>query len=235
MEQCRKCKNCNIDVSSDLSNCPLCGKYVLDDSKSEKIKPNKFSFPIYSLNEIYRAKWVNVIRVLFWLIGCICVLVNLIFKTSPYFFPYVIGALVMIMIVFISPFGKKQSYIKNITRASIIISLFLIFIDAYDHLTMNTVFGWGLEYSAPLFLTATVLASSIVCLLSKRHELDTMKHVLVLMIYAIIYFLVVLLAFPQLAVWPSLVFMSVSIGWFAILQIIKRNKLWKELQKNFHI
>ena len=235
MDQCRKCKNCNVDVSSDLSNCPLCGKYVLDDAKSEKVIQNKYSFTIYSLNEIYRAKWVSIIRVIFWLIGILSVVVNLIFKTSPYFFPYVVGALVMIMIVFISPFGKKQSYLKNITRSSIIISLFLIFIDAYDHLTMDTLFGWGLEYSAPLFLTATVLAASIMCLVNKRYEMDTMKHLLVIMIYAIIYFLVVLFAFPNLKIWPSLVFMCVSVGFFIIIQTIKRNLLWKELQKSFHI
>lgn len=235
MEQYNKCYNCNLDVSSDLSNCPLCGKYLLNESKNETPKQNKYSFPIYSMNEIYRTKWVNIIRVIFWLIGAVSIIVNLIFKTTPYFFPYVITALTMIMVAFISPFSKKQSYFKNITRASIIISLFLVFVDVYDHYTLDTAFGWGLSYSAPLFLTAMVIAATIVCLVSKRHEIDMMKSVGILMVYAIIYFLVVMLGFPDLTVWPSLVFMLVSVGWFLILQTIKRNLLWKELKKNFHI
>ena len=65
MEQYRRCNNCNVDISSDLSNCPLCGKYVLNESKKEQPQQNKYSFPIYSMNEIYRAKWVNIIRLFF--------------------------------------------------------------------------------------------------------------------------------------------------------------------------
>jgi len=235
MTQYRKCVKCKVDVSGDLSNCPLCGKYLLNEEKDEKSEKNKYSFPIYSMNEIYRAKWVNIIRILFWLIGGICLLVNLIFKTTPYFFPYVITALVMIMRVFIAPFSKKESYTKNITTASIVISLFLIFVDAYDSYMIGTLFGWAMSYSAPLLLSATVLASSIICIVNKRHELDMMKSVGILMVYSIIYFLVVMFAFPDLALWPSLVFMSVAVGWFLILQTIKRNILWKELRKNFHI
>ena len=93
METYRKCSNCNVDISSDLANCPLCGKYVLDERKNETVEENKYSYPIYSMKEIHRAKWVNIIRIIFWLLGGISLLVNLIFKTKPYFFPYVITAL----------------------------------------------------------------------------------------------------------------------------------------------
>jgi len=235
MAHYRKCSHCNVDVSSDLSNCPLCGKYVLNDEKNEEIEKNKYSFPIYSFNEIYRAKWVNIIRTLFWIAGAICLIINLIFKTKPYYFPYVITALVMISAVFVTPFSKKQSYVKNITKSSVIISLFLIFIDAYDYFTMGTTFGWALSYSAPMILSATVLAAAIICIVSRRHEVDMIKSVGWFTIYSVIYFLVVLFAFPELALWPSLVFMSVATGWFLLLQVIKRNLLWKELRKNLHI
>ena len=49
MAQYRKCCNCNVEVSSDLSNCPLCGKYILNDSKKEIVEQNKYSFPIYEM------------------------------------------------------------------------------------------------------------------------------------------------------------------------------------------
>ena len=235
MAEYRKCKNCCLDVSSDLSNCPLCGKYLLNETIGEKAEKNKYSFPVYSMNEIYRTKWVNIIRIFFWLIGGICLLINLIFKTTPFYFPYVITALVMIMRVFIAPFSKKESYLKSITTASIVLSLFLIFVDAYDSYMLGTLFGWAMSYSSPLLLASTVIASSIICLSSRRYEIDMMKSVSILMMYSIIYFFVVIFAFPALALWPSLVFMSVSICWFLILQTIKRNILWKELRKNFHI
>lgn len=233
MELFRKCNNCQVEVSKDLSNCPLCGKYLLKNN--EKIEENKYSFPVYSMSNIYRAKWVNIIRTLFWIAGIISVIVNLIFKTTPYFFPYVITALIMLMTVFIQPLAKKGNYLKSITNSSIILSLFLIFIDVYDHYTIGTTFGWGLSYSAPLLLSVTVISSAIICLVSKRLEVNMMNSVGILMIYSIIYFFIVLLAFPSLVIWPSLVFMFVSTGWFFLLQTIKHNLIWKEIKKNFHI
>jgi len=235
MAEYRKCTNCNVDVSSDLAHCPLCGKYVLSDKKQEKPEVNKYSFPIYSMHDIYRTKWVNIIRVIFWLAGIITTLINIIWKTTPFYFPYVIMGLFVIMTVFISPFSKKVSYTKLITRSAIIISLFLIFIDAYDYYTLGTKFGWAMEYTVPFLLSVIVIASASICLASRRSEIDMLKSVGALMLYSIIYFLVVLFAFSELVIWPSLVFMSVAVGWFLLLQVIKRNLLWKELAKNLHI
>lgn len=235
MAEFKKCERCNVDVSRDVSNCPLCGKYLLDDKMGERPETNKYSFPLYSMKDIYRTKWVNIIRILCWLAGIISIIINLIWKTTPYFFPYVITALFVFMTVFIAPFERKKSYAKLITRSSIIVSLFLIFIDAYDYFTLGTRFGWALEYTAPFLLSAIVITSAIICLASRRTEVDMLKNVWVLMIYSIIYFLVVILGFDGLAVWPSLVFMCVSVGWFLLLQVIKRNLLWKELRKNFHL
>jgi len=112
---------------------------------------------------------------------------------------------------------------------------FLIFIDVYDYYTLGTVFGWALSYTVPFLLSATVIAAAIICLVSKRNEFDSMKSVGWLMLYSIIYFLVVLLAFDNLAVWPSLVFMCVAVGWFVLIHVITHNRLWKELGRNFHI
>ena len=235
MAEFRKCNNCNVDVSSDHANCPLCGKYLLDDKKNQKVKENEYSFPVYSMKEIHRAKWVNILRIMFWLAAVICVIVNLVWKTKPYFFPYVLTGLFVIMRVFVVPFSKKQNYTKQITGAAIIVSLFLIFIDAYDYYTLGTTFGWAMGYTVPFLLSAIVIASAIICLASRRSEVDMLKSVWILMIYSIIYFLIVILAFDNIAVWPRLVFMCVAVGWFLLLQVIKRNILWKELGKNFHI
>ena len=85
MAEFRKCAKCNIEVSSDLSNCPLCGKYLLNEKNNEKVAENKYSFPVYSLNQIYRTNWVNLIGLIFLLAGIISIIVNLIWRTTPYF------------------------------------------------------------------------------------------------------------------------------------------------------
>ena len=233
MEPYRKCKHCDVEVSSDLTNCPLCGKYLL--GVNEKPQTNKYSYPIYKMTEIYRNKWVGTVRAMFFVVSIICLIINLIWRTKPFFFPYVWAALIMIMVVFVAPFSKKRSYVRNLTWSSIILSLFLIFIDVYDYYTIGTKFGWALGYAAPFVLAGMTLAAAIICLASKRLEVDMIKSVMILFVYSIIYFCVVIFAFSGMVRWPSLVFMAVSFAWFLLLQVIKRNILWKQLEKDLHL
>lgn len=234
MEQDRRCSSCNVEVSSDLSNCPLCGKHITDDG--QKPVANHKSYPIYDLKFVDTTKWYNVIRVLFWIAGIICVIVNLIFKTQPFWCPYVLAALVMVFHVFIEPIKVTvSSYIKNLTIMSILVSLFLIFIDAYNHFSFDSPFGWALGYVAPFIMTAGVLASTIICFCSRKHEVELMKSVSFVAVFSVIYFLVKIIFFSNIVTWPSLVFMCVSLSFVVVLELFKRHKLVKELSKEFHI
>ncbi len=234
MEQDRRCNSCNVEVSSDLSNCPLCGKHVMADG--QKPVANNKSYPIYTPKYVDTTKWYNVIRVLFWIAGIICIIINLIFKTKPFWCLYVIAALIMVFHVFIEPIKVTvSSYIKNLTIMSILVSLFLIFIDAYNHFSFDISFGWSLGYVAPFIMTASVLASTIICFCSKKHEVELMKNVSFVAGFSIIYFLVKVILFKNIASWPSLVFMCVSLTFVILIELFKRHKLIKELSKEFHI
>jgi len=233
MDQDRICKSCGVEVSEDLSNCPLCGKHIMQGKKEEK---NKNSFPVYNLKSLEQAKWYDIIRGLFWVIAIICVVVNVIFKTEPYWFPYVLTALVMIFNAFISPIKENvSSYIKSLMIMSVLVAIFLIFIDAYNHLSLNTLFGWALGYAAPLVMSASVIASSVICFCSKRFEKDLLKNISFMGIASILYFVIKIVWFKNVVLWPSLVFMCVGVGFVIILETFKRNKLIKELSKEFHL
>ncbi len=234
MEENRYCSSCKVHVSSDLSNCPLCGKYVL--SSGEKIKENKNTYPLYSFKNFQNIKWYNITRGMFWITAIICLIVNLIFPTKPYWYPYVLALLIMVFHVFIEPLKVKVSqYIKELTIMSIVVSLFLIFIDAYNFYTLSTKFGWALVYAGPGIMTASVITSGIICLCSRKYENELLRSVSFLAIFSVVYFLVMFIWFKNLPLWPSLAFMCVSLLAVAVLELFKRNKLIKELQKEFHI
>ena len=75
MEQDRLCKNCNVEISSDLCNCPLCGKHI-GKNNVKKCNKNERSYPFYNLKTFETARWYNIIRSIFWIIGIICIIVN---------------------------------------------------------------------------------------------------------------------------------------------------------------
>lgn len=234
MDQNRMCPNCHVHVSSDLRNCPLCGKHLVE--QAEEINANERSYPIYNFKPFQNLRWFNVIRVMFWVAAFISVIINLCFMTKPLWFPYVLAALVMVFHVFISPIKVTvKSYIKDLTIMSVLVSLFVIFIDAYNHYSFNITFGWALSYAGPFIMMAAIIASSIICLSSKTYERELFRSVIFMAVFSVIYFLVVYFGFPKIAAWPSLSFMCVSIAFVAVLQVFKRNRLMRELKKEFHI
>jgi len=234
MGQDRVCENCGVELSSDLSNCPLCGKYL--NKSLEKSKKNNRSYPLYDLKFVETARWYNIIRVFFWIIGIVCVIVNLMFKTQPYWFAYVLAALVMIFHVFISTIKESvKNYIKNLTIMSILVSIFLIFIDVYNNITLNATFGWSIAYVSPFVMSAGVIASTVICLSSRIYETELLRNISFIAFLSIIYFIVKIACFKDLATWPSLVFMCISVGLVIVLELFKRNKLVKELIKEFHL
>lgn len=234
MVQDRICENCKVELSSDLSNCPLCGKHI--SQNLPKAKVNKRSFPIYSLKFVQTARWYNMIRAFFWLAAIICVVTNLYFKTTPYWFPYVLAGLVLLFHAFIEPIKSRvSSYIKNLIVICVLVAIFLIFVDAYNYYTLSTTFGWSLGLVAPCVMLAGVIATTLISLTSKIYEGELLRGITLIAIISIVYFIVKIVWFKNLATWPSLVLMCVSVGAVVLLEVVKRNKLIKELSKEFHI
>ena len=234
MAQDRFCDSCKVHVNEDLTNCPLCGKHII--KQGENIEQNKNSYPIYDFGSFQKNKWFNITRGVFWIVALICVLVNLCFPTTPYWFPYVLAALVMIFHVFIAPIKVSvSSYVKELTIMSVLVAIFLIFIDAYNHLSFGTKFCWALAYSGPFVMLAGMIASSVLCYSVRKYETELLRSVAFLAGFSVVYFLVVFFAFKSLPLWPSLTFMCSSLALLASIQLFKRNKLLRELRKEFHL
>ena len=96
-------------------------------------------------------------------------------------------------------------------------------------------FGWSLGLVAPFVMLGGVVATTLISLTSKIYEGELLRGITLIAIISVMYFIVKILWFKELATWPSLVLMCVSVGSVVILEIVKRNKLIKELSKEFHI
>ena len=100
MQETKICQSCGVTVAEDLSNCPLCGKFVGDEQT--KVQKTKYSYPDYAFKEIVQKnRWVKIVRSFCILASVICLLVNLIFTTSPYWFPYAIAGISVFYIIYL--------------------------------------------------------------------------------------------------------------------------------------
>ena len=232
MQRDRICSSCKVEVSSDLSNCPLCGRHI----EGGALGPNEKSYPIYDTSFVITMAWYSFLRALFVLSGVVCVVVNLIFPAKIYWCLYVLAALLVTFCVFILPLkvGAKQ-YIKRLNIDSLFISAFIIFIDAYNHFNFGFNFGWSVEYAAPFVMFAAVLCSTVICFCVRRYEGELLTSIAVMAVFSIIYFIVMVCGFRSLSCWAAIVLMCTSVGLVAILRLFKRRKLLSQLAREFHI
>lgn len=232
MPQDRICKSCKVEVSSDLSNCPLCGRHIEGGACGENPK----SYPVYDTSFVITLAWYTFLKSLFLSAAIVCVVVNLIFPSSIYWCLYVLAALLVTFCVFILPLkvGAKQ-YIKRLNIDSLFISAFIIFIDAYNHFNFGFAFGWSVEYAAPFVMFAAVLCSTIICFCVKRYEGELLTSIAIMAVFSIIYFIIMVTCFRWLSNWASIVLMGTSVGLVIMLRLFKRHKLISQLAREFHV
>lgn len=234
MHKTNFCTHCRVDVAGDLKYCPLCGKFVLESENSE-IAENENSYPIYDLDYIYRAKWLKLVKYSLLLVSIIAVAVNLLFNIECIWFPYVLIGLFTIWKVVFYPFKEGQNHIKRIPITGFILSFAVMTIDVYDHLVFNTLFGWGVIYTAPCILTLTTIISLIISLATNKYDIQLIRGMVYLLIVSLVAFIVELIVVKNYYIWPIFMYFLSAIISVFILLLTKKKRMFKEINRNFHI
>lgn len=229
----RRCNDCGVDVSSDLVNCPLCGKYLLE--KGETVEKNNYSFPVYNFESIHKEKVLKLVRNMLLLAAAICVFVNLIFWTKPLWFPYALVGTFCIYMVSVHPLRNGGNYLKAVPVSTFYLSLLLVFIDAYDYLTVGTKFGWAFAITVPWLVTGVALVCAIIAFTKNKNSISLAKRMMYMAAMSVIYFCVKVSIFKKLPTYPSLVMVCVTVGFWLLLLMIRPKHIAKDLQKDFHI
>ncbi|MBQ7579198.1 MAG: hypothetical protein IJT25_01560 [Clostridia bacterium] len=229
----RFCKNCKLSVSEDLANCPLCGKYLLEEN--DEVHETKFSFPVYDGAIASKEKLLKTVRNLMLIAGLICIIVNLIFTTSPYWFFYPVVSLFCVYMGIIHPFRRNRDFIIRMQFSCFYIMALLIFIDAYTSICFNKSFGWGYALAAPLVYTFVSIVAFILSCTKYKFNMVLAKQSIYVAVLSIIYFAIKVTLFSNLILWPSLVFLCVACGNFILLMFIRAKGVKQEMEKEWHI
>lgn len=228
------CDDCKVYVANDLKHCPLCGKFV---RKSEQDKPQKSgsSYPDYDFSYIYKEKHIRILEDLLLLAALICVATNIVFWTSPLWFPYAVSSIIAFYYVFLHPFKNDENYLKSISITVITIAIFLIFLDLYISVTAAPNFGWSISYVAPLVLCFGSILCGIIGLFSKKVDIHCIWGLFTLLIISVLFFIMKLIWFSKFATWPSFMYLATTVGMFVLILIFKFKKFKREMNKSFHI
>jgi hypothetical protein len=221
-------------VAEDLRFCPLCGKFVAKDEKEEK-KELYDSYPCVDMSYIYIVKWIKIVKAVLIFVGILSVLINLIFKTPVLWFPYVIAGLIAIWRVCFYPFKEGKSHISCLPTTGIIIALLLIFIDVYDYNFLHTRLGWALSIAVPAVFGLTSVVSLIIAMANKELGQDLTKGIFIIGAINIIFFICKLIWFNQFFNWPIFMSLLVVVTCLFLLFLIKKKRLVKELNRNYHL
>lgn len=228
------CEHCNVTIAEDLRYCPLCGKFVRSDEKATSTEGAN-SYPIYDLSYIYRAKWLKIVRASFWFIAGLIAFINLVFKPNFLWFPYALAGIFVLWKIVFLPFKEGENHIKRLPVSGIILALFLIFIDIYDHLLVGTPIGWATIYSAPAVGSLVVIVSLILSLCNLNYQSQLVRGIVYMVVISTLVFALNLFVFKESVIWPSFMFFVSSSASLFILVVSKRRRIVKEINKSFHI
>lgn len=229
--QNKYCEACHVEVAADLTNCPLCGKYLGSQIPTQNTPT---TFPIYSASKIKRGKWIQFVRNCFILVAALCVLINVIFRDTIFWCLYPVVGLLCIYFIFVRPFKNQGFYLHTLTQMGLFTSLLLLFIDAYNHHLFQTKFGWSLVYVVPFVLLGFTILVNILCLTSNKRDFLYVKSSLRLLFYSLLLFIVKLVWVPGVN-WPTVALFCTALGLLSFVLIVKKQKLQKALIKKVHM
>lgn len=222
------CSNCNVAVESSLKFCPLCGKHVSNVTTES-------TYPIVDQKFVVVERWIKLVRSLLFLLGVVCVAVNLFFTTHPYWFPYVLIGLYALWRILFYPFKEGKSHVASIPMSGIVVALLLVFIDVYNHVALGIELGWALCYSAPAVFTTATVVSFILAITNQKYEETLTKKIVLLLFVEVLFFGSKLLWFNQFVNWPIFIGILSSFVTLFLLFLFKKKRLVKELNRSFRI
>lgn len=221
------CLRCQVDVSSDHSQCPLCHSII-----NEQTEPSVTSYPRYP-----ETKNNKKLQVKIWLfITIIIITFSFAINAFTWDIKPVTWAPIVSMASFYIWFVGKDLYQKfninligkTLWKNYFFLSLVLVIID------LSTDFGrWSLNYAIPFLGIATGLIMTIWSVRNKSMWRDDIGYILLIVSINIIP-LLLFFAKGGNVLWPSII--SLIYGGLTILGlfIFSGKRLLYELQKRFH-
>lgn len=221
----KHCKECNVDVLSHHTSCPLCFQ------KLDNYESTVYEYPRYLNKEKSRLmKLQRVSKYSFYLISLIAFIVNILtYKFIPHFWSLIVsvGYLYFDTLAF-DTLNSKRRLGRRIINNYIVLALLFIMIDLYKGYS-----GWSFEFALPLLSIGFSLLSLINLLVYERVYEDSITYILAMLVFNIVPIIIFLILGLEV-IWPSIASLVFSIVTILMMIIFTRRQFELEIKKRIH-
>lgn len=220
----RYCEKCNVSVTGELRQCPLCQGTLTGDADREGNV-----FPEIPL--IRNPYWLIIRLLLFGtIVVCtVCIAVNFSFPERGWWSLLVAAGLCSGWITVGLAIKKRGKPLKAILWQVCVGSVIIVL---WDYCTGFT--GWSIDFVLPILYTCAMVAIFIIARLMHRRIQDYLVYLILNILLGMIP-LILLLAGVIHTVYPSLVCVVVSVIYLSALVIFAGNALKEEWIRRMHL
>lgn len=231
--EAKKCLSCGVNVAPGHKYCPLCGKFISEDTGMDIC-----GYDHVDTTYVKKLVFIQVGRSASMAAVAVCLCINFFTGiTNPWFF-YVLASALLFNFAVLVPWERGALLWREIFIINVSVCAFVVFIDFFGSIGLPAAYrGWSVQWMLPCMLGAGTLGLVIYNVFAKTDSASSLAAILVCFLFSGIVFGVsfIMYQLPQyFNVWtalPSLIalmetfFFSVVLGWAK----------HKSLQKKFHI
>lgn len=220
------CKSCNVFVETHTLVCPLCKKDLTESQTLELVNyPSikKYSSIRKLVRRIVFAVCLSAIL--------ICTMINLLTFKGSYWATIVDASCLAVICMFQFSMRKWIRLGKTLFTGAMCIIALLIVIDMFADKNQIRHATWSLDYTMPLILFASLMATAVFLFFGNRYFSEFYNHSIILSILNILTLIRINKTF---VIWPILVSSSLGVVVIMMLLFIFKEKLFEQIKRKFH-
>lgn len=223
------CKRCGINIESDRSHCPLCGKCVSEENIKSRRK-NEF-YPDYQKWRRERMNTAAILTIILTALNALWLILELIIFKKLYYTWIILFGSFAVFTLAIWPIANKKSFSTKNVVSAIILCGFIYFLETYTKTQ-----GWGIGIVIPVVLCLNSI--TIFCVMMARGYYKRSKMIpcfFIALIETAAFCICLFTLYPSVSgAWLNIT--SLCLCWLLTILLfsVRYKKIVNGLKKDFH-
>ncbi len=217
------CNSCNVQVSGNRKNCPLCQGILSPGEYQDEAFP-KIPF-VYRENSIL----IKIMILISVIIACVSVAVNIMLPKGGAWSMFVLGGLVSLWISIITAINKRNNILKNILYQVVVISVIVIIWDFFTGWK-----GWSITYVIPFVCFFSMIAMAVISRFYEFYAEDCILYIIIGGMFGLVQIVFVFTG-KLTVLYPSLICIVASIVSLSKMLIFNKKIFLEEIKRRLHM
>ena len=223
----KHCEKCNIDVESNLSNCPLCGAYIGGSTSLNDKNNNAYREDIRTMRS--RRILLKIAGFVSILASIVCLIVDMSVNGKLIWSMHLVTAIVGAWLVVLCPIFWRIPMRKQLAIDMLVGIAVVFYAEYFAHTTSH----WGFHLGLPIVLMSTLSLYALMMIIDHRRWRDYAMTVTPISVLAIIPIFISLGVFHEIR-WAWYVTTGIAAIMIVSFFIFGKRGYIEELKKRLH-